>query len=64
MSSTQSAVLDVVGDVADLLHPVLGLFAPGVAVVEAAQEGVHAGQLVIDVLDVIADALDQCVLLG
>ena len=58
------AILDVVGDLPHLLHPVLPLLVVLGLLLEPVEEGLHAGQLVVDVLDVIADASDQCVLLG
>uniref|UniRef100_A0A0E0RAQ8 Uncharacterized protein n=1 Tax=Oryza rufipogon TaxID=4529 RepID=A0A0E0RAQ8_ORYRU len=57
------AVLDVVGDLAHLLHPVLTLLVVGDVPLEPAEEGLHAGELVVDVLDVVADAGDEGVLL-
>ena len=69
MARVVDAVLDVVGEVADLLHPVLHLVVvpaapavPGLA--EVAEEGLHGGQLVVDVLQVAGDATDEGVLLG
>jgi len=61
-------VLDVVGDIADLLDPVLGLLIVSSSScscpAELAEEGVHAGELVVHVLDLAADAADERVLLG
>lgn len=57
------AVLDVEGDVADLLRPVRRLLVGAAVAAEAVEEGLHAGQLVADELDVAADAADQGVLL-
>ncbi|KAG2563269.1 hypothetical protein PVAP13_8KG312704 [Panicum virgatum] len=62
------SVLDVVGDVPDLLDPVLGLLVVGGSgrggTPDLAEEGVHAGELVVHVLDLAADAADERVLLG
>ena len=62
------AVLDVVGDVPDLLDPVLGLLVVGGSggggVPDLAEEGVHAGELVVHVLDLAVDAADERLLLG
>lgn len=63
MREVVDAVLDVVGDVADLLHPVLGLVVVAAGAGEVAEERLHAGELVVDELDVAADAADQGVLL-
>mgnify|MGYP003703120781 CR=1 FL=1 len=59
------AVLDVVGHLAHLLHPVLTLLVvvDVPSSLELAEEGLHAGHLVVDVLDVVVDAGDQGVLL-
>ncbi|KAG2558657.1 hypothetical protein PVAP13_8NG284002 [Panicum virgatum] len=62
------AVIDVVYDIADLLDPVLGLLIVSSSScscpAELAEEGVHAGELVVHVLDLTADATDERVLLG
>lgn len=63
MREVVDAVLDVVGDVADLLHPVLGLLVVAAGDGEVAEEGLHAGELVVDELDVAADSADERVLL-
>ncbi|WVZ50559.1 hypothetical protein U9M48_001801 [Paspalum notatum var. saurae] len=58
------AVLDIVGNLPHLLHPVLTLLVVAAPFpLQPVEEGLHAGQLVVDVLDVILDALDQGVLL-
>jgi hypothetical protein len=58
------AVLDVVGHLTHLLHPVQALLVVvALRPLQPVEEGLHAGQLVGDVLDVIAGAPDQGVLL-
>jgi len=58
------AVLDVVGHLAHLLHPVQALLVVAAGCpLQPVEEGLHAAQLVGDVLDVIAGAPDQGVLL-
>ena len=58
------AVLDVVGHLAHLLHPVQALLVVAAGrPLQPVEEGLHAAQLVGDVLDVIADASDEGVLL-
>jgi hypothetical protein len=57
------AVLDVVGDLPHLLHPALSLLIVLGLLLEPIEEVLHVGQLVVDVLDVVADASDQGVLL-
>jgi hypothetical protein len=62
------AVLDVVGDIADLLDPALGLLIVSSSScscpAELAEEGLHAGELVVRVLDLAGDTADELVLLG
>jgi hypothetical protein len=57
------AVLTVIGHVTDLLHPVL---LPIIVVIlgEVKKEGLHAGELIVDVLDVTTYAPYQSIFLG
>lgn len=62
------AILDVICDIADLLDLVLGLLIVGSSgrscLAKLAEEGVHAGEFIVHVLDLAADTADESVLLG
>jgi hypothetical protein len=64
MDELINAVLGIIGNLPHLLHPGSHLVVMALGCGEGAKEGIHALELILDVLHISMDALNQPTFLG